>query len=368
MSAKLGKTIVLLAAALTGCELVAGIQDLTYTPASDLEGGAMGAPDSTAGQGDSANANDAVSNADAAGDGAVAAPDAAEAGSTGADAGDAPSGAIGDAISNDAVSSDVALDRSAGDAGDATSEATIGDGGPPADTGAGADAAETGAVTGPPIPGPDGGSLVGADGGVLAGDLIDNIDSEIVAGNILARSGRRGTWFTYDDGAAGGIVPAVGSSPALIVGTITSFSGVTTNKAAHMTGNGAAAYAGMGFNVNALTTAMTYDASAYQGVTFWARIGGDAGAASVQFNVPDRNTSTPGGVCTGCGDYFSTPALTITPAWHQFVVYFNQLGEQGFGVPQAAALDVAHIYSCQFQLAAGAAFDIWVDDIYFIDK
>ena len=297
VSANLKKTIVVLVAAgLAGCEAVAGIQDLPYAPPGDSDSGSLGDDGSSPSRDAS---NDVTTSADAPGGGDSAPLDATEAATPQDGGADAPAPPVDGGGDAPAV--------------DARPEATPGDGAPetgPAgsDGGDGGDGGGSQPEAGPPIiPGADGGPLRGTDGGVLAGDLIDNMDLEVATGSILANGGRRGTWFTFYDGTTGGIVPlpSPASPPSAIIGTITSFAGVTTNKAAHMTGNGLATYAGMGFNVNALTTAMTYDASAYQGITFWARTG--TGTASLSFNVPDMNTSAQGGVCTTCGDNLSLP-------------------------------------------------------------
>jgi hypothetical protein len=361
VSANLTKTVVVLvAAALAGCEAVAGIQDLTYVPPGDDSGigddGAVSTPDGS---------RDGAADATTA-DGGI------QADGTVGDAGTPPQGGEGggpDEASSSAEGGDAQI-------GDARADAPP-DGGQGPDTGmvsTGSDAGDGGGTVvvpeaGPPlIPGADGGPIHGVDGGVLVGDLIDNMDLEVAAGSILANGGRRGTWFTYSDGTSGGVMPLPSAGPGPIIGVIPSFSGVATNKAAHVTGNGAAAFAGMGFNVNALNSAAVYNASAYQGMTFWARTG--TGTATVSFNVPDLNTVAipDGGVCTTCGDNFTLPPITVTTTWQQYVVYFNQLRQQGFGVPHEAALDVAAIYGAQFQMSMGPAFDLWVDDVYFIVK
>jgi hypothetical protein len=366
VSAKQTKTLIALAAALTGCELVAGIQDLTYTKPEVGVGEAGGGADGPIGQAESGG--DDSGSPEAGTHDAVAMPDGSNA-EVGSDAsGDGLRDALADAVVGDATSEvlDGTLPPEAGDSGPGAPDASEG----------GADGGDAGTVaTVVPIPGPDGGSLSvdGGDGGPLLGELIDDIDSETTPGWILRRSGRFGTWFTFDDNTAGGIVPAQNSAPSAIVVVTASFSGTGSNMAAHMTGNGLAAYAGMGFNLNG-GAPNSYDATAYQGFTFWARIGADSGTATVQFAVPDRNTSAQGGVCpadasTGCGDYFAKN-LTVTPTWQQFVIYYNQLGQTGFGLPTGLpGLDAAHLYSCQFQFTRpGPAFDVWIDDVYFISK
>jgi hypothetical protein len=346
------KTIIALGVvALTGCELVAGIQDIVYIGPAPSDAGGN---------------NSTVSPGDSGGDAPQSAPSDQSAQAM-ADVIDAGLALSGDANAN-------ATGDGASDAGVviAPSDAAVGADAPPV---------QADADTGPvslmvPIPGPDGRPLPNGDGGPLLGELIDDIDSESMAGWIPIRSGRVGTWFTYSDGTAGGVVPVPTSPPAESVGMIVGWNGNPNNLAAHVSGNGMSLYAGMGFNLNAYNmVASTYDASAYRGFVFWGRIGGDSGTTSVRFAVPDKNTSAMGGICTaaseggaaGCSDYFSK-GITLTPSWQQFVIYYTQLQQTGFGLPKGlTGLDAAHVYSCQFQLSPGTPFDIWIDDIYFID-
>jgi hypothetical protein len=80
--------------------------------------------------------------------------------------------------------------------------------------------------------------------------------------------------------------------------------------------------------------------------------------------VPDHNTDPAGGICTGCGDHFFAH-VTITPSWAQYVVYYTDLKQAGWGRPQKSALDSTQIYGVTF-IIGSMPFDVWVDDIYFI--
>ncbi len=362
------KTILALGvAALTGCELVAGIQDLTYSGAGAPD--AASGSDATLEQGDSGS--DSASPETGGDQSAVPPPDVYDAGSPSDASGDVLAAAVEAAGDASSGMGDVGLAPSA-DASDGGGTTSAMEGGAP-----GADAGPVSWVV--PLPGPDGGPLASdaGDGGPLLGELIDDIDSETMPGWIPIRSGRVGTWFTYADATPGGVVPPAMSPPAMSVGMIPGWDGNASNLAAHVSGNGLSAYAGMGFDLNAYNLlASTYDASAYRGFVFWARSGAATGTTSVKFAVPDINTDAAGGVCsaasdggaTGCSDYFAK-TVTLTPTWREFVVYFSQLGQAGFGVPKGlTGLDVTHIYSCQFQFSPGAAFDVWIDDVYFIVK
>jgi hypothetical protein len=356
VSAKLTTAIAALGGvvAVAGCEAVAGIRDLTYSAPAGAVGTVTPDGDATV----EGSANDASETPDASVDAPASTPDA-----TGyRDAADTAE-ALSEAANG--VTGETGVEGGVGDAG-----TDVAEGG----SGVGASDAEAVSYT-VPIPGADGGLLKGTDGGALTGELVDDIDSEFNAGWILPRSGRVGTWFTYDDGTAGGVMPTQAQStsmPSLIVGMLTGPDGQPSNLAAHVTGSGAASYAGAGFNLNGGAPS-SYDATGYRGFVFSGRLGGDSGSVSLKFAVPDRNTSAAGGVCptdagTGCGDYFAK-SITFTPDWQQFVIYYSQLGQVGFGLPKGLnGLDAAHIYSCQFQPAIGAAFDLWIDDVYFIDQ
>ena len=148
----------------------------------------------------------------------------------------------------------------------------------------------------------------------------------------------------------------------------------TAAHAAHITANsGFTIYgAGMGFSLNASpTTPHPYDASAYQGFTFWARALGDAATTIVRFNVLDKNTTlvSGGGVCDGgtCNAYYGF-TLTLTNAWQSFTVSYADLERPSYALPDGLPFDPSNMMGCQFLVSQGVAFDLWVNDIYFVDK
>jgi hypothetical protein len=125
----------------------------------------------------------------------------------------------------------------------------------------------------------------------------------------------------------------------------------------------------MGFNLNAPSGSPgVYNASAYQGFTFWARSLGSTNV-TVRFNVLDRNTAPPasGGTCDGgaCNGYYGAN-LTIGTDWQQYIIYFSQLARPVFSIPDGVNFDPAHMIGCQWQVVQGMAFDLWVDDVYFV--
>jgi hypothetical protein len=325
---------------LSGCELVAGIQDLELTGVS----GDAGTGDATVSE-----PPEAAIGSEPPGDDAAARDDArgAPADATlAADAGEA-------AVATDGGSEGA----SRGEAGDASFAAP--DGSDAGMTDGGADSAPDSATDSPP------------DAGVVVTELIDDMEGQ--TGSIALSTGRDGFWHVYQDPSDGGVLtPAPGGQPSAIISGISPPRGASLF-AAHIQGSGFAMFAGMGFDMVDLSGAkQLYDASGYQGFTFWGRSA--TGPMAVRMLVPDVKTDSSGGICMPCGDNFGT-TLTLTPAWQQYFVYYTDLKQLGFGHPNGSddggptALAASQIYGCQFQVSAPAstaAFDVWIDDIYFI--
>jgi hypothetical protein len=331
---------------LGGCEVIAGIENLAAS--GDASTGGMTNEDASPGDGRASSVDGAPVDATA--------QDVSPSDATGTDA-SSPDSSAADSTTTDAptfVEASSAQDSSA-----------------PVDAVS---------VQGTAIDGPDGGALTG-DAGPLLGDLIDNVTSEPLAGWILSQNGREGTWFTYAAAVDGGVVPspqAATLNPGLVLNAVPTYDGPPVpSQAINILGNGLASYAGVGFNLDVPSNIVTaYNASAYEGIAFWGRVDGDAGSTSVRVDFPDQNTSPTGGICQnaeaggGCDDYFGM-GVEFTPRWQEFVVYFAQTSQVGFGTRVPSGLDTHAIYSVQFQVTGTtppAPFDIWIDNVYFIYK
>ena len=358
-----------LAGLTSGCELLAGIQDLSLT------GSPEAGPDDSVDTGASnpygnvdtgfvyptydATSPSAESGPGLAGDSTMmSGPDAIAAGDTSVAKNDATSPQEAGLSSVDATSGD-------------TSQVM----------GAGPDAT----VDGNTATGSHDGSSGQPDAGPLVLTLIDDMEGTNPSAGWLDGQLVKGTWFTFDDGTDGGVLtpaPNVGAAAiiAALEATHLTYKGVVSHHAATVATNaGFTNYGdGEGFNVNVSmgTLPQPYDASAYSGFVFWAR--SLNGALGARFNVMDANTTSPGsgGVCDGgvCNGFFGIdfgkgtwPALT--PDWQMYVVYFNELTRPVWAMNDPGLVfDPTQMIGCQFQLAEGAAGDIWIDDIYFIDK
>jgi hypothetical protein len=326
--------------ALSGCELVAGIQDLQLSNQGDASIRDAGASDSTS---------------PADGPAAAQPPDADAA--AGDDAHQPPSDATlaGDARDVAAAAIDVAPEVAPTDGAIDVGSSAAPDGSDAAMTEGAADSA-----TDSPL-----------DAGVVVTELIDDMEGQ--TGSIALSNGRAGYWHVYQDlGDGGALTPAPGGPPSGVISAISPARGASMF-AAHIQGSGFAMFAGMGFDMVDLAGAKkVYDASAYRGFTFWGRSA--TGPLSVRMLVPDVNTDSTGGICMPCGDNFGTN-IVLTTAWQQYFVYYTDLRQVGFGHPNAnddggpGALAAAQLYGCQFQVSAPAstpAFDVWIDDVYFI--
>jgi len=209
----------------------------------------------------------------------------------------------------------------------------------------------------------------GAGGGGPKLEMIDDMDDG--DGSILATAGRIGAWYTYNDATATGMQKPVAMTP------FTMESGGRDGKgyAAATSGSGFTVWgAGMGFNLHDPGDGMngsakiTYDASAYSGIAFWAKAG-PGSVSSLRVNVSDKNTDPAGAVCAPadkCNDHFGKD-IRLTEAWTLYTMAFSDLLQLGWGQP-SASLDVAHLYAVQFQVAKGVTFDVWLDDVAFLSK
>jgi hypothetical protein len=193
--------------------------------------------------------------------------------------------------------------------------------------------------------------------------MIDNMEDG--DGSIIADASRKGAWYTYNDETVGATqVPAV-KTPFTMTAVSPPRDGSTV--AANTTGSGFTTWgAGFGFDLNNNgTTKSAYDASAYKGVSFWAKIGaGSAGA--VRFNIGDKNTTPEAGVCAAgkCSDDFGKD-LTLTGTWTKFDITFAEMKQVGWSTVILPAIEASGLYYVHFQAGAKATFDIWIDDIAF---
>jgi len=184
--------------------------------------------------------------------------------------------------------------------------------------------------------------------------LID--DGEDANNQVLKVEGRDGYWFTFADNEGTTVEPkgdfrmTPGGPPG-------------SKYAARMTGKvapaGKSLYVGMGFALR--SPKRPYDASKYQGVSFWAK-----GPGRVRFKTPDVNTTPEGDRCDDCYNDFGVD-LVLQDKWLRYTVPFERLSQQpGWGDPAPeVAKDMLFAIQWQFS-AADTEFDIWIDNVEFV--
>jgi hypothetical protein len=230
---------------------------------------------------------------------------------------------------------------------------------------------------------PDGGASTGGAGGSMGGsagaggsalreEVIDAIDDNRFPHMIPRSNGRIGYWLSLNDGTPGGTQTPGPDSLRMSLG------GVNGGPyAAHLTGQGFTSW-GIDMEIDLNKTPMgpmfTYNAGAYTGLTFWAKLGaGDMCAPAsacriLRLNLATRDTDTVGNVCTHCEDHFGT-WITLTHDWQKYTVAFSELHQDGWGNPgpaQGLTFDATRVYSIKFQVKpAGRPFDFWIDDVAF---
>ncbi|WP_437284990.1 CIA30 family protein [Sorangium sp. So ce406] len=184
---------------------------------------------------------------------------------------------------------------------------------------------------------------------------------------INAAGGRVGYWYTFNDGTEGATQEpppdpeGTGETPFTMT-ALEPARGQSTY-AARSWGSGFEEWgAGFGFDLNSPEgEKASYDASAYTGITFWAK--GTARGATVM--ISDPGTDPAGSVCTDECDKWQK-SLTLTEEWQQFTIPFADLKQGGWGTPAGAdQIDASKLYSIQFQVGVAPEFDVYIDDLGF---
>jgi hypothetical protein len=237
-------------------------------------------------------------------------------------------------------------------------EGTAGSGGASGAGGTGGSATPDARPSSPdvaPLP-PDAGSTadVAARGPVGNPKLDDLEDCEAA---ILANDGRAGNWYTYLDEFGSTltppmIMPEMGGAPGSTRCALHLRGRIMTNAAMMQYG-----FAGVGFSFAGTTP---YDASGYDGITFWTR---GTGQIRLGVAVPETTDVMFGGTCaTGCGDAFGI-VVEATQEWKKVEVRWSELFQAGWGTP--ATFDNRKMVGLDFGLL-GPTFDVFIDEVAYL--
>ena len=239
---------------------------------------------------------------------------------------------------------------------------TGGTGGTEPGAGTGGSAGTTGGTSG----GLGGSAGTGGSGPVSGSSLLDDFEDENLT--VEQTDTRGGVWYTFTDGTVGTIAPTpLACTPNS--GAPTALGGY----AMHITATGfkGTGTVGSGLGVDFRNLKKVYDASAYSGIRFWAKVGA-AKNTKHRVQIADATTDKAGGKCnsaadapngTKCDDHFGS-GLTFTTAWAQYEVRFDKLTQLGWG-NAADALNKAALYGLQITAGPKLEVDLWLDQIEF---
>jgi len=135
--------------------------------------------------------------------------------------------------------------------------------------------------------------------------------------------------------------------------------------------------------------AMPVDLTMYTGISFWARTESNATGKKLTMGLHDRHTHAAGGICNptpgtldACYNAFQV-TLPLTDEFEHYVLNFSELTQNptwGYQEP-SGTMDLSQIYEAIFDVntpgggCSGVCpgeptleFDIWIDDLYFVDR
>ncbi len=194
-----------------------------------------------------------------------------------------------------------------------------------------------------------------ADIDVPAEDMIDDFEDGNF--NLLDLGGRKGNWYVYGDGTGTVTDEITGVQARLPV----------SPKVLHTTGADFTKWgSGIGVDIynpgSGPSEKEVYDASAYSGVTFWAK---SAAPQMVSVVFPDGDTDAAGGVCTTC-DHHYFKSVQIDTEWKRYTIDFSELDLENGVDPVPDAFDPSRLVSFQLRIFQGQTYELWIDDVAFV--
>jgi hypothetical protein len=192
---------------------------------------------------------------------------------------------------------------------------------------------------------------------VAAADIIDDFEDGNLNLPVPALGGRVGGWYRFNDMTVG----ATDTYDAAIINRGTSKEGL------HIKGKGYTTW-GSGVGTDMQPNKVPYDASAYAGVTFWARADTTLTLGVIFPDIDtDPGTNPATKLCTTC-DHHYNKGVQVTPSWQRFTVNFADLVLEAGTIPAPTMFKPDGLVSVQFRFAASQTYDVYVDDLAFIKK
>jgi hypothetical protein len=196
--------------------------------------------------------------------------------------------------------------------------------------------------------------------------LLDDFEDSDV--NVNVADHRDGKWSTNSDGSVGAVF--TGTAPSAASGREGSV-GWCISSAGHTTW-------GANMVLTPLVPSCGYDASAYQGVCFWAKGQVDAGGP-VEFGLGTGDTvpTADGGACqvaANCWYGYMASVENLSADWQQYCFAWDEFA-QWAGTPEAAQfeLDPASIVQMEWKFTARGAEaptngELCIDDVTFMTE
>lgn len=226
-------------------------------------------------------------------------------------------------------------------------------------SGTGGKAGSAGIEPDPELPVLECGGTACAGANVLA-------DMEANDGKVCATGGRSGGTFYFNDGTGDQWPPPdpLGFEQFSPLEACRGTSAV----ALHTKGN---VFTSWGAGVVIKFSEQGWDASAYKGMTFWAK---SPTRTRITFGIATTETQDVayGGDCVPrdglqCADHFST-SRTINTGWMAYTITFSEMRQRGFGVPApSTTINTATMTELNITFPTGQPFDVWIDDVVFTE-
>jgi endoglucanase len=182
----------------------------------------------------------------------------------------------------------------------------------------------------------------------------------------LEIDGRGGYWYTYVDKVGSTIWPEIGEQGGTFTPSEGGYNSKFAGEVKGKLGTAAIVFAGPGMSF--VDPKAVYDASKYEGVTFFAKRAANS-TSQVRLHVADISTAPEGGICSACFNDFGTD-LNLTEQWQRFVIPFRDMKQmENWGAPRRPHIDASKIFGLQWQTQVqGAEFDFAIDTIAFVCK
>lgn len=112
-----------------------------------------------------------------------------------------------------------------------------------------------------------------------------------------------------------------------------------------------------------------YNASAYTGIAFWAKVGSASSAANMIVEIPNGTTHPDGGTCLpdDCYGHYRT-SVDLTDQWQRFELKFADFSPAAFGANDGPTMATNALFQIIFSWNNRAQINVWIDDVTFFTQ